>query len=170
MDLYFKMCRAREEICRLNIEVRRLVTYIRDEDKYLRECEDRLTVANPALAHQIAIHRNVRGRFNFRHLNRLHDISKLPGFTGTLVPGVSACMGAGDSASLPDPHIPASMFAALAVHDPSSPVGADTQEELDEEEVAEEVAEETSRSLQDIVLITDDFSQLEVLDSGEVEE
>ncbi|KAG2360381.1 hypothetical protein BDR07DRAFT_1452009 [Suillus spraguei] len=126
MDLYFKMCRVREEICRLNIEVRRLVTYIRDEDKYLRECEDRLTVANPALAHQIAIHRN------------------LPGFTGTLVPGVSACMGAGDS--------------------------ADTQEELDEEEVAEEVAEETSRSLQDIVLITDDFSQLEVLDSGEVEE
>ncbi|KAG2140350.1 hypothetical protein BD769DRAFT_1650890 [Suillus cothurnatus] len=170
MDLYFKMCRAREEICRLNIEVRRLVTYIRDEDKYLQECKDRLTVANPALAHQIAIHRNVRGRFNFRHLNRLHDISKLPGFTGTLVPGVSACMGAGDSASLPDPHIPASMFAALAVHDPSSPVGADTQEELDEEEVAEEVAEETSRSLQDIVLITDDFSQLEVLDSGEVEE
>ncbi|KAG2354598.1 hypothetical protein BDR07DRAFT_1305407 [Suillus spraguei] len=166
MDLYFKMCRAREEICRLNIEVRRLVTYIRDKDKYLWECEDRLTVANPALAHQIAIHRNVRGRFNFRHLNRLHDISKLPGFTGTLVPGVSACMGAGDSASLPDPHIPASMFAALAVHDPSSPVGADTQEELDEEEVAEE----TSRSLQDIVLITDDFSQLEVLDSGEVEE
>ncbi|KAG2362677.1 hypothetical protein BDR07DRAFT_1451032 [Suillus spraguei] len=151
MDLYFKMCRACEEICRLNIEVRRLVTYIRDEDKYLRECKDRLTVANPALAHQIAIHRNVRGRFNFRHLNRLHDISKLPGFTGTLVPGVSACMGAGDSASLPDPHIPASMFAALAVHDPSSPVGADTQEELDEEEVAEK----------DI---------LEVLDSGEVEE
>ncbi|KAG2117688.1 hypothetical protein BD769DRAFT_1629740 [Suillus cothurnatus] len=145
MDLYFKMCRARKEICRLNIEVCRLVTYIRDEDKYLRECKDRLTVANPALAHQIAIHQN------------LHDISKLPGFTGTLVPGVSVCMGAGDSASLPDPHIPASMFAALAVHDPSSPVGVDTQEELDEEEVAEE----TSRSLQDIVLITDDFSQLE---------
>jgi hypothetical protein len=62
------------------------------------------------------------------------------------------------------------MFAALTVHDPSSPVGVDTQEELDEEEVAEEVAEETSRSLQDIVLITDDFSQLKVLDSGEVEE
>jgi hypothetical protein len=54
------------------------------------------------------------------------------------------------------------MFAALAVHDPSSPVGADTQEELDEEEVAKEVAKETSRSLQDIVLITDDFSQLKV--------
>ncbi|KAG1906182.1 uncharacterized protein F5891DRAFT_1125610 [Suillus fuscotomentosus] len=90
MDLHFKICRAREEIERLNIEVQRLVTYIRDEEKYLRECEDQLKDTNPALAHQIAIHRNTRGRFKSRHLNRLHDISKLPGFSGTLAPGISA--------------------------------------------------------------------------------
>ncbi|KAG1841143.1 hypothetical protein DFJ58DRAFT_666711 [Suillus subalutaceus] len=171
MDLYFKMCRAREEICRLNIEVRRLVTYIRDEDKYLRVCEDRLTVANPALAHQIAIHRNIRGRFNSRHIKRLNDISKLPGFNGTLVPGLSACTGIGESASMPDPLIPANVFAAhIPAHNPSSPIGADTQEDLDEEEIAEEVAEEASRSLQDIITITADFSQLQVVDNGEVEE
>ncbi|KAG1846246.1 hypothetical protein DFJ58DRAFT_717382 [Suillus subalutaceus] len=164
MDLYFKMCRAREEICRLNIEVRRLVTYIRDEDKYLRVCEDRLTVANPALAHQIAIHRNIRGRFNSRHIKRLNDISKLPGFNGTLVPGLSACTGIGESASMPDPLIPANVFAAhIPAHNPSSPIGADTQEDLDEEEIAEEVAEEASRSLQDIITITADFSQLQLV-------
>ncbi|KAG2089876.1 uncharacterized protein F5147DRAFT_780521 [Suillus discolor] len=52
----------------------------------------------------------------------------------------------------------------------SSSVGADTQEDLDEEEVAEEVAEEALRSLQDIILITDDFLWLQVLDDGEGEE
>ncbi|KAG2751580.1 hypothetical protein P692DRAFT_201688132, partial [Suillus brevipes Sb2] len=80
MDLHFKMCRAREEIERLNVEVRRLVTYIRDEERYLQECEDQLKDTNAALANQIAIHRNTRGRFNARHLKRLYDISKLPGF------------------------------------------------------------------------------------------
>ncbi|KAG1842318.1 hypothetical protein C8R48DRAFT_679067 [Suillus tomentosus] len=64
MDLYFKMCRAREEIQWLNVEVRRLVTYIRDEEKYLRACEGQLKAVSPTLAHQVAIHRNVRGRFN----------------------------------------------------------------------------------------------------------
>ncbi|KAG1859026.1 hypothetical protein DFJ58DRAFT_840305 [Suillus subalutaceus] len=147
------------------------MTYIRDEDKYLQVCEDRLTVANPALAHQIAIHRNIRGRFNSRHIKRLDDISKLPGFNGTLVPGLSACTGIRESASVPDPLIPANVFAAhIPAHNPSSPIGADTQEDLDEEEITEEVAEEASRSLQDIITITADFSQLQVVDNGEVEE
>ncbi|KAG1798699.1 uncharacterized protein BJ212DRAFT_1288735, partial [Suillus subaureus] len=142
-----------------------------DEDKYLWVCEDRLTVANPALAHQIAIHQNVQGWFNLRHMKRLHDISQLPGFTGTLIPGLSACTSVRESASVPDPWIPANMFAAnTPVHRPPSSVGTDTQEDLDEEEVAEEVAEEALRSLQHIVLITDDFLQLQVLDDGEVEE
>lgn len=165
MDIYFKMCRAREEICRLNIEVRRLVTYIQDEDKYLWVCEAQLTLANPALAHQIAVHRNVRGRFNSCHLKWLHDISKLPGFTGTLGPGLSACTGVGESASLPDARIPTNMSAVhIPVHNPSSPVGTDTQEDLEDEEAAEEVAQEVLRSLQDLVFITDDFSRLQVLD------
>ncbi|KIK32492.1 hypothetical protein CY34DRAFT_19014 [Suillus luteus UH-Slu-Lm8-n1] len=58
MDLYFKMCRAREEISHLNIEIHRLVTCIQDEDNYLRTCEDQLKFTSPALAHQLAIHRN----------------------------------------------------------------------------------------------------------------
>jgi hypothetical protein len=56
MDLYFKMCWAREEIQRLNVEIRRLATYIRDEDSYLWRCKDQLKDVNPALAHQIALH------------------------------------------------------------------------------------------------------------------
>jgi len=71
---------------------------------------------------------------------------------------------------VPDPLIPTNMFAAhIPAHNHSSPIGADTQEDLDEE-VTEEVAEEASRSLQDIITITNDFSQLQVADNGEVEE
>ncbi|KAJ7786908.1 hypothetical protein B0H14DRAFT_2400086, partial [Mycena olivaceomarginata] len=39
MDSYFKILRAREEIVRLNIEIRRLVTWINDEDQFLRNRE-----------------------------------------------------------------------------------------------------------------------------------
>ncbi|KAG1844376.1 hypothetical protein F4604DRAFT_1884456 [Suillus subluteus] len=59
MDLHFKICRARKEIQCLNIEIRCLATYIQDEDNYLRKCEDQLTDTNPALAYQIALHRNI---------------------------------------------------------------------------------------------------------------
>jgi len=125
MDLYFKICRAREEISRLDVEVCHLVTYIRDEDTCLRVSEDQLKVTSPALAHQIAILRNIRGRFNSHHLKRLDDISKLSGFSGTIVPG------------------------------------------KEEEEEEEEIAEEASRRLQDVLLITEDRSRLELLDNLE---
>ncbi|KAG1888001.1 uncharacterized protein F5891DRAFT_1218431 [Suillus fuscotomentosus] len=144
MDLYFKMCRAREEIQRLNIETRRLATYIQDEDIYLRRCEDQLKDANPALAHQVALHRNIRGRFNSRHLNWLYDISRLSGFSGIITPGASINTSLGDSANN------------------GASVDSDTQDDLDGEEEEEEVAEEVSRSLQDVLRIADDFSQLEL--------
>ena len=136
--LMFKMCRAREEIQRLDVEIRRLVTYIRDEDKYLRQCEDQLKDANPALAHQIAIYRSARGRFNSRHLKRLHDISKLVGFSGTLAPGISTSVGPGESASVPNVQIPSQTPAECTAL--KNAVDPDTQDDLDDEEEEEEVA------------------------------
>ncbi|KAG1738866.1 uncharacterized protein EDB91DRAFT_1237653 [Suillus paluster] len=79
-DLYFKHCRAKEEITQLNVEVRRLASYIHDEDCYLCECQQPAEAFSPALAHQIS-------RFNFHHIKRLQDIARLPGFSGTIVPG-----------------------------------------------------------------------------------
>ncbi|KAG0694016.1 hypothetical protein DFH29DRAFT_1037153 [Suillus ampliporus] len=87
-DLYFKRCRAKEEITRLNVEVRRLASYIHDEDHYLRECQQQAEAFSPALAHQISLRWQARGRFNFRHIKCLQDIARLPGFSGTIVPGV----------------------------------------------------------------------------------
>ncbi|KAG1902578.1 uncharacterized protein F5891DRAFT_1127555 [Suillus fuscotomentosus] len=89
-DLYFKTCRAREEIMRLNIEVRCLATYLHDEEHYLHECQCQAEASHPVLAHQINLRRQVRSRFNSHHLQRLQDIANLPEFLGTISPGPSA--------------------------------------------------------------------------------
>ncbi|KAJ7880617.1 hypothetical protein B0H14DRAFT_3767311 [Mycena olivaceomarginata] len=44
MDRYFKILRAREEIKKLNVEIPRMVTWIRDEYKVLRRKEQELEV------------------------------------------------------------------------------------------------------------------------------
>jgi hypothetical protein len=106
MDTYFKMRRAREEIQRLNIEIKRLATYLHDEGRYLMECEKQLQPLHPALAHQVALHHKVRGRFTAHHYRRLQEISMLDGFTGSITPGESVEQGAGASASSPTVCIP----------------------------------------------------------------
>jgi len=53
LDTYFKMCRAQEEIIRLNIEIHHFVTYPQDEDRYLCTCEEKLHTSHPTLAYQI---------------------------------------------------------------------------------------------------------------------
>ncbi|KAF9023079.1 hypothetical protein BDZ89DRAFT_955942 [Hymenopellis radicata] len=66
LDRYFKLNRAREEITRLDIEIRRLVT----KDLILRQREASLASTSPALAHQVALYRIERGRFDHLHLDR----------------------------------------------------------------------------------------------------
>lgn len=89
MDTHFKIIRAGEELSRLNYEVQSVATHLVDEDIYLRSCEDEVTKSDAPLGHQIFVHRMVRGRFNAHHHRRLLKISLLPGFTGTITPGIS---------------------------------------------------------------------------------
>jgi hypothetical protein len=84
MDLYFKICRAREEIQRLNIEIPRVATYIQDEDRYLRTCEDQVHTFDLPLAHHIYLYRMEQGRFNAHHIHCLTKISQLKGFSGSI--------------------------------------------------------------------------------------
>ncbi|KAJ6569171.1 hypothetical protein B0H19DRAFT_1209333 [Mycena capillaripes] len=90
MDQHFKLLCADEEIARLNIEIRRLVTYMVDEDNFLSSEEHRLRQeGNDAIAHQVGVRRWARGRFTSIHMSRLTKLSKIPGFSGDIVPGVS---------------------------------------------------------------------------------
>ena len=157
MDLHFKTCRAREEIKRLNIEIRQLVTYVRDEDKYLHECESRLKASHPELAHQVSRQRNVRGRFTFKHLERLGNIGSLPGFSGTLVPGESTMNGLGESAGPVSIRIPAHMSRDRPMDIADTLRGiTETEKDWEDEEDADDLAEAVSRTFHDVLHIAED--------------
>ena len=64
IDHYFKLEHACEEIQRLNVEIARVVTYIQDEDKFLRSKEADIMLVSPGLARQVKICRMEWGRFN----------------------------------------------------------------------------------------------------------
>jgi hypothetical protein len=100
MDLYFKIERAHEEVARLNVEIRRVATYIRDEDRFLRYSETKARKTDAQLALHIKLHRLERGRFNAHHQRRLRDIARLKGFSGSILPGTSTATGTGESASV----------------------------------------------------------------------
>ncbi|KAF7325532.1 hypothetical protein MKEN_00402500 [Mycena kentingensis (nom. inval.)] len=90
MDLHFRLLRAHEELFRLNIEIKGLVTYIRDEERFLLHHIRRLEGEGKwARALQVQKYAMAEGRFNALHIERLTKLSKLPGFTGDLSPGES---------------------------------------------------------------------------------
>lgn len=152
MDTYFKTRRAREEIQRLDIEIRRLATYLHDESRYLTECEKQLQTLHPGLAHQVSLHRKIRARFAGHHYQRLHDISMLEGFTGSITPGESVERGPGASASSPIVCIPAQLVAdgLSMVHGGED----DALEDLEDDENADVDGEEHARVLESILQVT----------------
>ncbi|KAJ7032249.1 hypothetical protein C8F04DRAFT_1211224 [Mycena alexandri] len=90
MDQHFKLLRADEEITRLNLEIPRFITYMADEEAFLIHHEGRLRDnGNTVLAHQVWLQRWERGRFHALHMDRLVKLSKEPGFTVSLLRGVS---------------------------------------------------------------------------------
>jgi hypothetical protein len=90
MDSYFRIERAKEEITRLDIEIRRVVTHIRDERAFFIEKESTIRESDPALAFFVRRHRFERERFDMVHMDRFKKLQKKLGarFTGTLEPGV----------------------------------------------------------------------------------
>ncbi|KAJ7839995.1 hypothetical protein B0H14DRAFT_2587736 [Mycena olivaceomarginata] len=84
MDQYYKLERAAKEITHLNIEIRRLVTHICDEEVFLQREEARVREeCGEALAHQVYHYRMERGHSDGNHIMHLTALTKLPGFTGT---------------------------------------------------------------------------------------
>ena len=128
IDQAFKLECAEEEVAWLNIEVRRLATYIRDEDICLRAKEMELLDSLPALAHQVSLHWMEHACFNAHHFKVLGKIYLLPGYTGSVGFGIRV---AEDPTASEDPKDP-----------PLPPDAAPSNVEDLEEELEEEQAEE----------------------------
>ncbi|KAM6497725.1 hypothetical protein JOM56_005673, partial [Amanita muscaria] len=89
-DQFFKQERAREEIQRLNVEIKRVVSYMHDEVKFLKAQEELAEKQKwPELAHQISLYRGERGRFNSLHQRRFSEFSLIPQFSGDLSPATA---------------------------------------------------------------------------------
>ena len=89
MDQHFKMKRAREEILRLNVEIPRLVTYIRDEEAFLLQQEELLSETDPPLSRQLRLRRLKLIRSNDLHIHRFNKLASLPGFSSSINPSTS---------------------------------------------------------------------------------
>ncbi|KAA1475563.1 hypothetical protein DENSPDRAFT_860864 [Dentipellis sp. KUC8613] len=82
-----KIERAHEECDRLDVEIRRLATWMRDEEQQLRTRIVQLEKESPDLAAYLtSVEARVR-RVNRTHRARLEEIAQLPCFTGTIEPG-----------------------------------------------------------------------------------
>jgi len=166
MDTYFKLLRAREEIDRLNAEVRRVATNLRDEDHYLCACEEISRLTDPPLAHQIQAHRMLRGRFKAHHEHCLRGINKMPGFTGTISPGKSLDTGEGACVFTPtSPHLSAATASPLPGSNEEVPADVNEMDseraELEQEAEDEEEDQALSHDLLDILTVTLDDVRLQ---------
>lgn len=89
MDSWFKIQRAEEEIKRLNVEIRRVITHLHDERRFLTAMELKVAQTDPMLAFQIRQYCSLRTRFADGHIRRFQKLAILPGFTGSIELGVS---------------------------------------------------------------------------------
>ncbi|KAI0055191.1 hypothetical protein BV25DRAFT_1930474 [Artomyces pyxidatus] len=84
-----KLERAKEERDRLNVEISRLITSMRDEELGLRSQILRLESSDPLLARELTSRLDHRLRVHRIHRAKLQLIFELPCFTGSREPGVA---------------------------------------------------------------------------------
>lgn len=87
MTLHFGVQRAREEITRLNVEIRRLLTFMIDNHVDFYRAVSSTLVTNPSLAHELSCRWEHRTQIHAAVTRRLRLTSRLKGFTGSLLPG-----------------------------------------------------------------------------------
>jgi hypothetical protein len=88
MAYYFKMKCAREETKRLNVEITRLRTFIRDDSALHSQAIKTLQVTDPGLATVLSHWWKLQAQVNRVHLARLDATARLPGYTGAIGCGV----------------------------------------------------------------------------------
>jgi hypothetical protein len=87
MVMYFQIKRAKEEIIRLNVEIRRLLTFLYDDHvDHFRAIHANKTI-NPSLSHEIFLRWEYRTKIHEDIVKRLLQTSKLVGFSGSLFYG-----------------------------------------------------------------------------------
>ena len=132
LNMYFKLKRAREEIRRLDLEARRLLTYIRDFELNTGQLIKDLTSRDPLIALQVQKRIRIRQRQNAVHLSRIRQLAQLDGFAGLLEFGTR--VGSGDGGGDGNPRSRVSDRPSQLLNDNSS-----DEDSLSDFEMYEEV-------------------------------
>lgn len=80
MQQFFKLLSAESELTRLHTEIRRMVTYMEDEEAAIHMAAEGVCSSELALALQIQLQGNLCSQFNHIHRQRFWAITKLKGF------------------------------------------------------------------------------------------
>jgi hypothetical protein len=151
LDQYYRILQAREELVRLNIEIRRLVTYMADEKDYVTKvCDGLIADGKSSLAYHVNAHYLRRARSNKNHMDNLNKLATNPSFSGSLAVGDSAFP------SIPLPQPP--------------PVTASTSPQTADVNAAESVERSSGRVVNIVPpMMTSDLSALSDLSSRSYE-
>ena len=87
MVMYFKIKRAKEEIVRLNVEIRRLLTFLYDDHVDHHRAIHSNILTDPTLAFELSTRSQYRTKIHEGIVKRLLQTSRLPGFSGSLFHG-----------------------------------------------------------------------------------
>ncbi|KAF8142395.1 hypothetical protein K438DRAFT_2113734 [Mycena galopus ATCC 62051] len=128
MVLYFGLKRAKEEIRHLNVEIRRLITFLFDEHVDFYHAIAAHLILDPSLATELSMRYLHASRISASICRQLVKTSKLVGFSGNLFPGLRVGRDSSLSDGVPSPHWLGSVLGIGAVE-----VG---YEEPDEQEPA----------------------------------
>lgn len=148
MVKHFKLCRAREEITRLNIEICRLRTFIHHETLQTNKVILHLTTTSPHLAAELKSRWHLRNAINTIHLQCLDLVEQSAGFTGV--------HGIGVPVSTPTGPNPSDNILREAMTDCGSGLGGkgyETENEIDE--AAADVTHDLEKITEFVLAITD---------------
>lgn len=89
MDRHFKIARAKEELQRLDVEIKRLWTFIHDESAFLKATYKELEAeGNYVMALQVRTLHRRQATYDWEHRERLRKLGKTLGFSGVLKKGL----------------------------------------------------------------------------------
>jgi hypothetical protein len=87
--LYLKIKRAQEEITRLNIEITRLITFMRDEFMNYRSAINASKNSDAFISQELLERHQYSNKITHQIVKRLIQVSKLSGFSGVKYPNIS---------------------------------------------------------------------------------
>lgn len=121
LEQYFRLTRAKEELKRLNVEMRRLRTWIRDDEAATKAVVESLRADHPDLSHEVHRRLSLKTLVNDRICRQLDEVESYRGFTGIKGCGIGRYSLPG---ALPFPLRPSRHHSAtppVSAADPAAP-------------------------------------------------